>query len=172
MSKHIKPMIQSSGKKDGMWARLGESGQATGSEVHGLSDMPGHLIRRMHQAAVALFMEKTADWGVTPLQFATLSTAARFPGIDQRSLARWVAIDPSTIGEVIKRLEGRGLLERADGTEDRRVKHITLTDAGSNLLQEIEPMVAASQAGVLSSLSEGEQAIFLFLLRKLALTDG
>ncbi|HWS05123.1 MAG TPA: MarR family transcriptional regulator, partial [Burkholderiaceae bacterium] len=30
---------------------------------------PGHLIRRAHQLAVAIFMDETADFEITPVQF-------------------------------------------------------------------------------------------------------
>ena len=44
---------------------------------------PGHLIRRAHQVSVAIFMEETAEFGVTPVQFAILSAL-----IGQPSAAR------------------------------------------------------------------------------------
>ena len=36
---------------------------------------PGHLIRRAHQLAVAIFMEETSDFGVTPVQFGASAPA-------------------------------------------------------------------------------------------------
>lgn len=42
---------------------------------------PGHLIRRAHQ--VAIFMEETADFDVTPVQFAILNALLDDPGEDQ-----------------------------------------------------------------------------------------
>ena len=136
--------------------------------IHGLSDMPGHLIRRLHQVAVALFSEATAESGVTPVQYGALAAIARFPAIDQRSLADLVAFDPSTTGDVIRRLEGRGLLTRTSGVADRRVKHVHLTDAGHALLKEIDPLVTQVQETLMAPLSSGEAAILMFLLRKLA----
>lgn len=135
--------------------------------IHGLSDMPGHLIRRLHQVAVALFSELTADFGVTPVQYGALAAIARFPAIDQRSLAELVAFDTSTTGDVIRRLEGRGLLTRAPGVTDRRVKHVHLTEAGHALLKEIDPLVMQVQETLMAPLSSGEAAILMFLLRKL-----
>jgi DNA-binding MarR family transcriptional regulator len=141
---------------------------STGTGIHGISDMPGHLIRRLHQAAVALFSETTADYSITPVQYATMAAAARFPSIDQRSLADLVAFDASTIGDVIRRLEGRGLLKRTPGVIDRRVKHVELTEDGHALLDEIDPLILQVQQALLAPLSSGEAAILMFLLRKLA----
>lgn len=136
--------------------------------IHGISDMPGHLIRRLHQVAVALFGESTAGFGITPVQYATMAAAARFPSIDQRSLADLVAFDASTIGDVIRRLERRGLLKRTPGITDRRVKHVELTRDGYALLEEIDPLIVQAQQALLAPLSSGEAAILMYLLRKLA----
>lgn len=152
----------------------GESGSeqskfdAASADIHGINDMPGHLIRRLHQVAVATFADATATFAVTPVQYAALSAIARFPGIDQRSVANLAAFDASTIGDVIKRLEGRELLERAADESDRRIKRVYLTGKGQALLQEIDPLVVRSQETLLSPLSEGERTIFVYLLRRLA----
>ncbi len=36
-------------------------------------EAPGHQIRRAHQLAVAIFMDETAAFDVTPVQFAILN---------------------------------------------------------------------------------------------------
>src|SRR5438128_1858094 len=69
---------------------------------------PGHLIRRAHQVSVAVFMEETAGFDATPVQFAILNALLEDPGEDQVTLSRKVAFDAATFGAVIARLEGRG----------------------------------------------------------------
>ncbi|NTV85782.1 MAG: winged helix-turn-helix transcriptional regulator, partial [Burkholderiaceae bacterium] len=69
---------------------------------------PGHLIRRAHQLAVAIFMDETADFEITPVQFAILNALIDTPGEDQVTLAGRVAFDAATSGSVIGRLELRG----------------------------------------------------------------
>ena len=66
---------------------------------------PGHLVRRAHQRTVALFMEETAGFDVTPVQFAILHELLARPGEDQVTLASRVAFDAATSGSVIGRLE-------------------------------------------------------------------
>ena len=73
---------------------------------------PGHLVRRAHQLAVALFMEETAAFDVTPVQFAILNALIDIPGEDQVTLATRVAFDAATSGSVIGRLEARGWIRR------------------------------------------------------------
>ncbi|MGH8848591.1 MAG: MarR family transcriptional regulator, partial [Polaromonas sp.] len=44
------------------------------------SEAPGHLIRRAQQLAVAIFMEETAGFDATPVQFAILNALMDDPG--------------------------------------------------------------------------------------------
>ena len=73
-----------------------------------LDSLPGHHIRRMHQIAVAIFLQETEAHALTPVQYAAMQAVANSPGLDQRPLASTVGFDTSTIGGVIDRLEARG----------------------------------------------------------------
>lgn len=122
---------------------------------------PGHYIRRLQQVAVALFMEETAEFGITPVQFATLMTAHEHPGLDQRSLAARISFDTSTIGGVIDRLEKRGLILRNAAPHDRRLRLLTVTEEGERLLEQALPRVRAAQQRILAPLAQAEQQDFL-----------
>jgi len=129
-------------------------------------DAPGHLIRRAQQIAVALFLEETGAFDVTPPQYAALVAIAHYPGLDQRSLANAIAIDRSTIGDLVTRLELRGLVARAPG-DDRRTKSLTITPAGSDLIERIAPHVARAQERILFGLGAAERQAFLGMLSRL-----
>ena len=103
-----------------------------------LDSLPGHDIRRLHQIAVALFMQETESFGITPVQFAALQAVHNVPGTDQRTLARTIGFDTSTIAGVIDRLEARGLVERRADPRDRRIWRLHLTDEADPILQDIE----------------------------------
>lgn len=134
---------------------------------HRIHGMPGHLIRRLHQIAVGLFSETTRSCNLTPVQYAVLAVLDTYPGISQRVLADMVAFDRSTIGDVIQRLEDRGLVARRPSAADKRIRCNQLTTAGKVQLDKIDAIVPRSQIDVLAPLSDGEQAIFMFLLSKL-----
>ena len=132
-----------------------------------LSVMPGHLIRRLQQIAVAIFLEDTAQFGVTPVQYAALRWLSSSPGIDQRTLAGKVGLDTSTLGGVVDRLETRGLISRQPSPTDRRVKQLMLTDAGVALLRDMAPSLQKSQQRILAPLSAKKQGQFMNLLLEL-----
>ena len=132
-----------------------------------IENQPGYYIRRLHQISVAIFLQQTEAFGVTPVQYAALQTVGNSPQIDQRTLARTIGLDTSTVAGVIDRLESRGLLIRSASPEDRRVKQLTLTDAARQLLAEVAPAMLKAQQLILEPLNGDEQVEFTRLLRQL-----
>lgn len=133
-----------------------------------LFDLPGHLIRRLHQISVSAFSSETVAEGVdlTPVQYAALTVLRERPGVDQATLAGLIAYDRVTIGGVISRLEARGLVERAVSGTDRRARTLKLTKSGADLLDVLEEAVLRAQDLMLRGLTPGERGIFVELLRK------
>lgn len=134
-----------------------------------LQALPGHCIRRLQQIAVALFVQESAASGVTPVQFAVLHTLAQQSGIDQRTLARLVSFDTSTIGGVIDRLEARGLLTRSLSADDRRVRLLHLTPLGEELLAGLTPSMLRTQERILEPLSATERKAFMRMMQAVIL---
>ena len=137
-----------------------------------LDDLPGHHIRRLHQIAVAIFLQEAEPQGLTPVQFAALHAVGTAPGTDQRTLARTIGLDTSTTGGVIDRLEARALLVRSANPQDRRVRLLSLTDAGQALLHEVMPAMLATQQRILEPLPMAERAEFLRMLRTLVVANN
>ncbi len=132
-----------------------------------IDQQPGHAIRRLHQIAVGIFLQAVGDGGVTPVQYAALQVVGNQPGIDQRTLARHIALDTSTTGGVIDRLEARGWLERRTSPEDRRARQLFLTHAGEQALAETIPAMLRAQAQILAPLTERQRGEFMRMLRLL-----
>jgi DNA-binding MarR family transcriptional regulator len=128
---------------------------------------PGHLIRRAHQVAVAIFMEETADFEVTPVQFAILNALLEDPGEDQVTLARKVAFDPATFGSVITRLEARGWVQREPDAADRRRKLLWVTPEGAQVAQKMKRSVGKVQQRILQPLADAEREQLILLLDRL-----
>jgi DNA-binding MarR family transcriptional regulator len=122
-----------------------------------LYSKPGHLIRRLQQIAVAIFMEETAEFDLTPVQYAALIAVREHPDIDVTRLSSLIAFDRSTLGNVVKRLVAKRWLERRGGQPDRRIKRLRVTAAGRQLLKAIEPAVQRAQTRMLAPIPKGEQ---------------
>jgi MarR family transcriptional regulator, lower aerobic nicotinate degradation pathway regulator len=132
-----------------------------------LHTLPGHAIRRLHQIAVAVFLQETQAHGITPVQFAALHSVANQPSLDQRTLAATIGFDTSTIASVIDRLEARGLLVRNIAPEDKRVRLLTLTRDGDKLLAATLPGMLRAQERMLAPLRKAERAEFMRMLNVL-----
>ncbi len=130
-----------------------------------LDTLPGHHIRRLQQIAVAVFLQETADLGVTPVQFAALQSVANQPGLDQRTLAVTIGFDTSTIASVIDRLEARGLLVRSIAPQDKRVRLLALTRDGEKLLAATLPGMLRAQERMLAPLPKPQRAEFMRMLK-------
>lgn len=131
------------------------------------SEAPGHQIRRAHQLSVSLFMEETAGFDVTPVQFAILNALMDDPGEDQITLAGRVAFDAATSGSVIGRLEAKGWVRREADPEDRRRKLLWVTPEGEKVALEMKRAVSAVQARLLGPLKKAEREQLGYLLGKL-----
>jgi DNA-binding MarR family transcriptional regulator len=127
---------------------------------------PGHLIRRAHQIAVALFMTELSGEDVTPVQFAVLNAVMDTPGIDQVTLAGRVAFDAATSGSVIGRLETKGWIRREPDHADRRRKILWLTSAGHDATVQMKQAVERVQANLLAPLSSQDAQTLTALLGK------
>jgi MarR family transcriptional regulator, temperature-dependent positive regulator of motility len=141
------------------------AGAVDPSEVYG---MPGHLVRRMHQASQAIFDAQMATAGIdlTSVQYAALAMIGATPGIDQASLASAIAFDRPTTGGVIDRLEAKGFVRREITKADRRMRHLYSEPAGKAVLDAATPVVRSVQGLMLEGLSESERATLLRLLSK------
>jgi len=131
-----------------------------------LQSIPGHCIRRLQQIAVAVFMKETPGDAITPVQYAVLHTLADHPGVDQRTLARLVSFDTSTIGGVIDRLEARGALTRSQSPTDRRVRLLNLTDDGQTLLDQTTFSMLQAQDRILDPLTAAERKEFMRMMTR------
>ncbi|MFF2502417.1 MarR family winged helix-turn-helix transcriptional regulator [Streptomyces sp. NPDC058067] len=100
-----------------------------------LTAAPGYQVRRLYQAYLAVWI-RAVDPTLTGPQFAVLQAVEAAPGHDQRSMASAVALDTSTMADVARRLEKRGLLLRETAAADGRRKLLYLTEEGEQALRD------------------------------------
>jgi DNA-binding MarR family transcriptional regulator len=147
-----------------METRTKTAGDVGGDYV--LEDQVGHMLRRAHQRASAIFQEVLSE-GLTPPQFAALVKIRDFGTVSQNRLGRSVAMDPATSQGVTQRLLAKGLIGRKDDPEDRRRALLSLTPEGGALVDRLIPLGKQVSADTLNPLTPEEQKKFLALLAKL-----
>ncbi len=87
----------------------------------------------------------------------------------QRQLAEHAATDPMMVSQVLRRLEGKGLVERTVDKVDGRAKRVKLTGVGSAHLRKAMPAVDETDATFFSPVSRSH---LLEVLTPLATTEG
>jgi DNA-binding MarR family transcriptional regulator len=71
------------------------------------------------------------------------------------------------LGDVLERIEAKGLVLRAASSADRRVKLLSLSTAGKKLIADVESAVLRVQERLLTPLDAEERKTFVRLLAKL-----
>jgi DNA-binding MarR family transcriptional regulator len=120
------------------------------------------LVLRLASDLEAWITRAVAPLGLTEPQ-ALLIRRLREP-MSMGNAAEALHCDASNLTGIVDRLEKRGLVGRRTLPADRRVKELVLTDAGRNVLRELEELATAAPG--LSDLSSDEQGALLRLLRR------
>ncbi|MCL2471227.1 MAG: MarR family transcriptional regulator [Propionibacteriaceae bacterium] len=136
-----------------------------------MTTSPGHLIRRAQQAHTAHWQ---AEFGqeLTGPQHSVI----RMVGLQTRTthsrLTELAALDKATLSSVVNRLVQIGFLSTQTDQHDRRVRWITLTNAGREMFVTAQPRVQRVQAELAAPLVDEDRPWLQEVLEKLAFRSG
>lgn len=126
----------------------------------------GLLLAKLHAAGSVLNNKALADFGLRERSFSVLTLACSGLEPTQRELADFLSLDPSQVVTLVDDLERRGLVERAQGKQDRRAKIIVSTAEGRKMHTKARTVLDAAEKEHLATLDEDEQGQLRALLRK------
>lgn len=132
-----------------------------------LTAAPGYQVRRLYQAYLAIWV-RAVDTTLTGPQYAVLTAVDATPGHDQRSMASAVALDTSTMADVARRLENRGLIVRRTAAADGRRKLLYLTEEGERVLRAARDRARQLDERLLTPYEPGRRDDLMRLLTSLA----
>jgi len=130
------------------------------------------LLAQVGARAAALFATRLQELELVPAHAGTLRAIAGNAGISQQALASRLGIVPSRLVPLLDELEKRGLVERRDHPEDRRVYALHLTEKGSRTMAELGRVARAHDDAVCAALSEKERELLRSLLSRIADDQG
>ena len=137
-------------------------GQARAHTEPGVS----YAVARLHQRLFASITERVAPYGLTTLQFTTLSVLSRHGApLSTSQLARRAFMTPQSMSEVIHALEGKGLIKRSPLPNHRRTLPARITAKGRRVLADCEDVVAAFEDSMLEGFSEEDRVAFLGMVK-------
>src|SRR5262245_33015497 len=105
-----------------------------------LDRSPVHLLHRAHQAVDQIFTNGMKSSDLTARQLAVLVAVAENEGLSQTDLVERTGVDRSTLGDIVMRLKGKGLLQKKRTKEDARAYAVKLTEEGQRLPRTAEPL--------------------------------
>jgi DNA-binding MarR family transcriptional regulator len=111
-------------------------------------------------------MEKAI--GLTAPQRQVVRFLGRFPGVTAGQLARALHVDPGTLSTSVRRLEGRGLVERRRDPADTRRVTLGLTGPGRALDVPGPGTVEAAADALLADVSPRDLAATVRVLDRFA----
>ena len=135
-----------------------------------LDQSPTHLVHRVTQCAADIFDALAKDHDLTPRQVAVLTTVAQNEGLSQTGIVARTGTDRSTLADLVRRLQRKGLLQRRRTKEDTRTYAVRLTDEGRRVLRTIEPLAKKVDEQILAALPTKDRQAFITALQSIIAT--
>ncbi|MFP5312382.1 MAG: MarR family winged helix-turn-helix transcriptional regulator [Actinomycetes bacterium] len=124
------------------------------------------LLARLHDRGTGLNKRALADFGLRERSFSVLALACSGLEPTPREVAEFLNLEPGQVATLVDDLEWRGLVERAQGQQDRRAKIIVSTAEGRKMHVKARAAMDAAEQSQLAGLSEDESQELRRLLRK------
>ncbi len=107
----------------------------------------------------ALFGLKIPEWRL-------IAVIAEDSGVTQQDICLRTRMDKVTVSRAAISLADRKLIKRVTHPGDGRSRHLTLTEAGGRLYQEVVPKALELEAQIFGALTADELAEFSRLLKR------
>lgn len=112
-----------------------------------------HAIHKAEQTGSRLFSD-ALDSGLTVTQVMLLDALSSEPGASQTRLVELTGIDRSTLADVVKRLQKRGMLARQRDKQDARAYCVKITGEGARVLRQARTVMAKVEARLVEDVPE------------------
>ncbi|MEU2914482.1 MarR family winged helix-turn-helix transcriptional regulator [Streptomyces massasporeus] len=93
-----------------------------------------YMVKQVELVVRSHLDELVRPSGITALQYTALTVLERHDGLSAAQLARDSFVTAQSIADLVRSLEGRGLVRRERNPRNRRELLILLTDSGRELL--------------------------------------
>jgi len=133
-----------------------------------------YLIGRVNQGIRRELGKRLEPWALSIPEYTLLSVLKRRPGLSNAQLARRGLLTPQSTGEVLARLEERGVVSRKVDPNHARILRTELTRAGARLLEDVEPAAHEMQEQMLGGVTARQRETALNVLTHMMdrLADG
>lgn len=132
-----------------------------------LGNLIGYHLRRASNVLSTEFARELEGTGMRRVPFSILSVVGANPGIHQGEVAKALGIQRANMVVLVNALEKEGLVARSVPAEDRRAFALTLTEAGTAMLDDCVAKIRANEQNTLAEMSDKERASLIALLTRI-----
>jgi MarR family transcriptional regulator, lower aerobic nicotinate degradation pathway regulator len=129
-----------------------------------LKGTPSWLVNQTATHASRLVTEGFAAVGARRYHYSLLAALSEFGPSSQAALGRHTGIDRSDVVAMLNELSEQNLVGRSVDPGNRRRNIVTLTDAGTARLAELDQLLAGIQDELLAPLASAEREQLVALL--------
>jgi DNA-binding MarR family transcriptional regulator len=125
---------------------LDEERAAKAQELFGLNS-------KVHDLAMSVVGPMPAPPDLTMQQLRVLDHVVKNPGISGHELGELLGVSAPTASGLVERLVEKGLIQRIDDADDRRVRRLHPTESGLDVMRQMDSMFGRALGVVLQELS-------------------
>lgn len=125
------------------------------------------LIRQL----IAAEMPVLDDHGLSMWGYSVLLALDDSPVRTQAALAESIGADKTRIIPTLDELQDQGYIEREPDPDDRRVRLLTITDAGRAVKDAVQTAIQRGEERWLQTLSPDDRRTFLRVLQQLSVSS-
>lgn len=134
--------------------------------MYSVENSLGFLFAKISQRLSDLFQDYLDVYNITVKQYGVLLVVSSTIEETQRSVAKKLKLDRTTIGQLIDQLEEKKLLKRVQNKKDKRAYNLHLKDKGKEVVEILWDKMNDVESQVISGLTSEEQKIFVTLAMK------
>lgn len=127
----------------------------------------GFLVNDVARTLRKRFDRRAASLGLTRAQWSVLFHLARNEGVNQRTLAATLEIEPITLTRILDRMEASDWIVRQPDPRDRRAYLLHLTPKARPVLEKLHALAAETRQEALAGIAASDQAHATSILERI-----
>lgn len=120
--------------------------------------LPYRLSRLSNQISRGIAKTYEEKFGLSVTEWRVIAILGRYPGISATEVTEKSAMDKVAVSRAVRRLIDAGRIRRQANDNDRRAKHLFLSDQGQAVYDAIVPAALAYEKRLLNALSDEQKS--------------
>ena len=125
------------------------------------------LLTEVVRLQLRVYNQRFRATGLNQSQVAALIHLDRIEELSQTDLADRLGMRKAAAGTLIEGLEGKGLVERRRSREDRRLQLVSITDAGRQVVDDVDHMAEELGTKYRRGITRNERLQLVSVLQRL-----